>query len=233
LAKETFNTWPSSVTVSPQLRARTPEADGEAPPQFGCEGVEQDRAGVVVAVRADRLAQPRIVGTVAFVAGHWPAVWAGAALPAGSAAQSLAVLYAQAVDGSEGWCGQGEEDCRVFGDFGGDAFAADQAGADELVGVGAVGLGARRAAGGAAGLAGDAQDAAGFVRGGVAVEEGAVERVAVFDFAAQVDGLGASSGAADLGGPAVVVRVVVAGDHAVDGVLGQVVGQDGWVLSQW
>ena len=47
-------------------------------------------------------------------------------------------------------CGEGEEHARVLGDRGGDAFAADQAGGDELVGVGAVGLRAGRADGGAA-----------------------------------------------------------------------------------
>ena len=40
------------------------EGDGEAPPQFGGAGVEQDRAGVVVAVRAQRLAEPGVVAGV-------------------------------------------------------------------------------------------------------------------------------------------------------------------------
>ncbi|GAA1633269.1 hypothetical protein GCM10009733_032780 [Nonomuraea maheshkhaliensis] len=53
----------------------------------------------------------------------------------------------------------------------GHALAADEAGADELVGVGAVDLGAGGAAGGAAGLARDAQDAVGFGGGAVAVQE--------------------------------------------------------------
>jgi hypothetical protein len=47
----------------------------------------------------------------------------------------------------------------VVCDGGGDALAAGQPGADELIGVGAINLGAGRAAGGAAGLAGDRQDA--------------------------------------------------------------------------
>jgi hypothetical protein len=88
------------------------------------------------------------------------------------------------VDRPEGWCGEGEEYGRVFGDLRGDAFAAGQARADELVGVGAVGLGAGRAAGCAAGLAGHAEHAAGFVCGGVSVKEFAVEGVAVVDLAA-------------------------------------------------
>ena len=56
-------------------------------------------------------------------------------------------------------------------DGGGDSFAAAESGADELVGVGAVDLRAGRALGGAAGLAGDGQDAAGFVDAGVAVQQ--------------------------------------------------------------
>jgi len=75
------------------------------------------------------------------------------------------------VDGTERGRGQGDEDAGVLGDGGGDALAAGEPGADELVGVGAVDLGAGRAAGGAAGLAGDRQDAAGLVDGGVAVDQ--------------------------------------------------------------
>jgi hypothetical protein len=75
-----------------------------------------------------------------------------------------------------------------------DAFAAGQSGADELVGVGAVGLGAGRAAGGAAGLARDRQDAAGLVDGGVAVEQFAGAAVDVVGAAAQQNRLQAASG---------------------------------------
>ena len=66
--------------------------------------------------------------------------------------------------------GEGDEDAQVVSDRGRDAFAAGQSRADELVGVGAVDLGAGRAAGGAAGLARDRQDPAGLVDGGVAVQ---------------------------------------------------------------
>ena len=64
--------------------------------------------------------------------------------------------------------GEGDEDAQVVSDRGRDAFAAGQSRADELVGVGAVDLGAGRAAGGAAGLARNRQDPAGLVDGGVA-----------------------------------------------------------------
>ena len=83
------------------------------------------------------------------------------------------------------------------GDGGGDSLAAAQPGADELVGVGPVDLGAGRALGGAAGLAGDGQDAAGLVDGRVAVEQFAGGTVDVIDAAMQKDGLQASSGVPD------------------------------------
>ena len=84
-----------------------------------------------------------------------------------------------------------------LGDGGGDALAAGQPGADELVGVGPVDLRARRAPGGAAGLARDGQDPAGFVDGGVAVEQFAGGAVDVVDAATQQDGLQASAGVPD------------------------------------
>jgi hypothetical protein len=82
----------------------------------------------------------------------------------------------------------------MVGDGGGDALAAGQPGADELVGVGAVDFGAGRAAGGPAGLAGDGQDAAGFVDGGVAVDQFAGAAVDVVGAAAQQNRLQAPSG---------------------------------------
>jgi hypothetical protein len=71
------------------------------------------------------------------------------------ASQYTDVFLAAGVDRTEGGCGEGGEDARVGGDGVRDALAAGQPGPDELVGVGAVDLGAWRAAGGAAGLAGD------------------------------------------------------------------------------
>jgi hypothetical protein len=81
----------------------------------------------------------------------------------------------------------------VVGAAGGDALAAGQPGADELTGVGAVDLGAGRAAGSAAGLACDRQDAAGFVDGVVAVDQFAGAAVDVVGAAAQQDWLQALS----------------------------------------
>jgi hypothetical protein len=87
----------------------------------------------------------------------------------------------------------------VGGNGFGDALAAGQPGADELVGVGAVDLGAGQAPGRAAGLARDGQHAAGFVDGGVAVQEFPGAAVDVVDAAAQENGLGASARVMDPG----------------------------------
>ena len=121
-------------------------------------------------------------------------VWS---LRRGRQAQDSAVFLAAGVDGAERRCGERDEDARVVSDGGRDALAAAQPGADELVSVGAVDLGAGRAAGGAAGLAGDRQDAAGLVDGGVAVEQLAGAAVDVIGAAAQQNRLQAPSGVPD------------------------------------
>jgi len=55
----------------PGLAGESPtEADGETPPQLRRAGVEQHRAGVVVAVRAQRFTEPGIVAGVLLAAGH-------------------------------------------------------------------------------------------------------------------------------------------------------------------
>ena len=121
----------------------------------------------------------------------------GLGVSAWMAGQCLAIAFPAGMDGTEGGCRQGGEHARVLGHGGRDAFAAGQPGADELVGVGPVGLGAGRAPGGAAGLARDGQDAAGFVDGGVAVQQFAGGAVDVVDAATQQDGLQASAGVPD------------------------------------
>src|ERR1035438_2345905 len=97
------------------------------------------------------------------------------------------------MDRAEGGGGEGGEYAGMGGDGGRDAFAAGQPGADELVGVSSVDLGAGQAAGRAAGFAGDRQDAAGFVDGGVAVQQFPGGAVDVVDAAAQENGLHASA----------------------------------------
>ena len=101
------------------------------------------------------------------------------------------------------WTGPNDGAVRVTNTHGWSATVAGmplppvEPGADELVGVGAVDLGAGRAAGGAAGLAGDRQDAAGFVDGGVAVDQFAGAAVDVVGAAAQQNRLQAPSGVPD------------------------------------
>ena len=103
-------------------------------------------------------------------------------------------FLAAGVDRAEGGCGEGDEDARVVGDGGGDALAAGEPGADELVGVGAVDLGAGRSAGGAADLAGNRQDTAGLVDSGVAVDQFAGAAIDVVGAAVQQNRLQAPSG---------------------------------------
>ena len=131
-----------------------------APPQFAGVVVPHHVGGVVVAVRAQRLAELGVVAAVPGEAGGGAAVLAGDGIAAGVAGLRLAgaaglvgagVLADRAgVDGAEGRGGEGDEHGGVGGDGGGDALAADEPGADELVGVAAVGLGAAGAGGGAA-----------------------------------------------------------------------------------
>ena len=169
------------------------ECDGEAAPQLGGVGVEQDRAGVVVAVGAQRLAEPVIVAGVFLVAGQTDAVGAGPAVPARTAGQYPLTPNTPGMDRAERWCGESDEHAGMVGDLGGDAFAAGQPGPDELVGVGPVDLGARRAAGGPPRLAGDRQNPAGLVHGRVAVDQLAGGAVDVIDAATQQHGLQAAT----------------------------------------
>ena len=122
------------------------DADDGAPPQLGGVGVPHDGGVVVVAVRAQRPAQAGVVFLVPLAAGEPPPVRAVVRLAPWAAAGDPAAVGGDAgVDGAEGGGGEGGEHARVDGDRLGHAFAACQPGADELVGVGAVGLGAGRA----------------------------------------------------------------------------------------
>jgi len=98
------------------------------------------------------------------------------------------------MDGAERRCGERGEHAWMGGDSLRDALAAAQPSADELVGVRPVDLSARRALGRAAGLAGNRQDAAGLVDGGVTVEQFAGGPVDVIHAAAQQNRLQASPG---------------------------------------
>ncbi len=180
--------------MSPAWRARARlQGDGETAPEFGCAGVEQNCAGVVVAVRAERFAELGVVRVVALRAGCRSAVLADVVLAAGSAGQDAAVAFAGGVDDAERGSGQGQEHGRMGGDGRGDAFASGEPGTDELVSVGFVGFGAGQAASSTPGFAGDGQDAAGFVGGGVTVDQFAGGAVDVIGSTAEQDGMDAAA----------------------------------------
>lgn len=114
-------------------------AEGEPVPQPPGVRLPQHGAGVVVAVRAGRLPEHRVSGRVDGRARQRAPVFAGAAGTSGPAPQLRAVgPDALGVDRAEARRGEGGEQARVPGDGLRYAFAAGQAGADELVGVAAV-----------------------------------------------------------------------------------------------
>ena len=152
-------------------------------------------------------------GVAAGVAGLGPA---GAAGPV-----SAGVLADRAgVDRAEGGGGEGDEHGRVRGDVRGDAFAADEPGADDVVGVAAVGLGAAGAGGGAPVAAGLVDHPVGHADRGDGAQELAGHGVDVLDVAAQPDGAGAGGGVPDVIEPGVVSGVVQSGEYALVGELG-------------
>ena len=116
------------------------------------------------------------------------------------------------VDRAERRGGEGDEDGGVGGDGRGDAFAADEPGADELVGVAAVGLGAAGAGGNAAVAAGLVDHPVRHADRGDGAQELAGGRVDVADVAAQPDGAGAGGGVPDVIEPGVVSGGVQSGE---------------------
>jgi hypothetical protein len=68
------------------LRQRAAEGDGESAPELGGVPVERDVRGVVVAVRADRLPESRVIIGVNGRAPGWPTVLAQLRLTLGWAA---------------------------------------------------------------------------------------------------------------------------------------------------
>ncbi len=125
---------------------------------------------------------------------------------AGTAAGGPAAgQLAAGVHGAEGGGGEGGEHARVRGDGVGDAFAAGQPGADELVGVAAVGLGAGRADRGAAVPARDVEHLVGQGVGVEGADDLAGSGVEVADGAVQPDRAGAAVGGGGAGQPGVVV----------------------------
>jgi hypothetical protein len=130
-------------------------------------------------------------GVVAGVAGGRSAGAAGtvgAGVPVDGAGVHLA----------EGGSGEGGEDGRVAGDGVGDAFAADQAGADDVVGVAAVGLGAGGADGVAAVAARFVDHLVGHVAGGVGPQQFPGPDVDDTQITVQANGMGAPGGGPDV-----------------------------------
>src|SRR5215469_728271 len=119
----------------------TSDADDGAPPQFGCVSVPHDFCVVVKAIGAQRPAQARVRVHVPLATRHPSAVRAGADATPRSAPSDLAAAGpGPAMHRTERRGRERGEDGRVNRDGLGDALAADQSGADELVGVTPVGL---------------------------------------------------------------------------------------------
>ena len=185
------------------------EGDRGAAPEFAGEGVPHDVRCVVVDAGVDRLAERPGVLAVAGGAQDGAAVGGDLRVAAQVAGPDLPVarVHDPGVDGPERGRGQGGEHGRVGGDGVGDAFAADEAGADELVGVGAVGLGAPGADRGAAVAAGDVDDAVGHRPGVAGGEDGAGGGVDGVQLAGEPDGAGAAAGGGDVVEPAAVAEL--------------------------
>ena len=134
---------PGSLGGAGQLAA---DRDGGAAPQFGGVRVPDDGGGVVVAVRAQRPSQGGVGVFVPLAAGQAPPVLAEGGFAAGAASGGPAAgQLAAGVHGPEAGGGEGGEHARMRPHRVGDAFAAGEPGADQLVGVPPVGLGAGRA----------------------------------------------------------------------------------------
>ena len=180
--------------------------------------------GVVVAVRAQRLAEFGVLVAVPGEAGGGAAVFAGGGVAAGVAGAGAAgaaglagagVLADRAgVDRAERRGGKGDEDGGVGGHGRGDAFAAGEPGADELVGVTPVGLGAARAGGGTPVAARLVDHAVRHADRGDGAQELAGGRVDVLDVAAQPDGAGTGGGVPDVIEPGTVPGGVQPGEDS-------------------
>jgi hypothetical protein len=142
-----------------------PDVDDEAVPQLGGVRVPQYVAGVVVAVRAERLADEGIGRVVNGAAAEGTAVLAGAAIAARSA------QLPSPVDRPEGRGGEGDEQTGPGAHGGGDVLASEETRADEVEGVARVEPGAGRTDGYAAVAAADQEAFAGFTAGVVVLED--------------------------------------------------------------
>ena len=129
-------------------------SDGGPSPQLRGQGVPQHLGLGVVAGRAERLAEPRVVFVVAVPAAIPHTVRAAGTLPVGVTRQYEAPLRLPGVDPTEAGGGEGHKQPRMGGHAFRDALAALEPGGEELVGIGPIGGGTGRAAGLPAGAAG-------------------------------------------------------------------------------
>ncbi len=201
--------------------------DGASPQLWGLV-VPHDVCAVVVAVQTQGLPEPRIGRAVALPTDDRPTVGARAAEgsaglgPAGTAVLLAAVggvnLDDAVVDRAEAGCGGGDEQRDVFVQWWDAPPVALQPGPDQVVGVLAVRLGARRAGPGAAVAAGGVDGTVGHVLGGIGVDAlpGGVVDV---DVPVEPDRVLTAGRASDVAHP--VVEVIGAGpvhdlpDHGV------------------
>lgn len=118
-----------------------PEVDDRPVPELGSHGVVEDGRFVVVPVRTQRRSDRRVTVSM----GERTA--GGAAMTARARpsrpARCLGIRGAEAVDRTEAWSSEGEEDRWVLGDGRGYALPPNESGPDEVPGVTPVPVGAR------------------------------------------------------------------------------------------
>jgi hypothetical protein len=148
-----------------------PDADDEAVPELARMRVPEDVGRVVVAVGAEGLADEGIVRVMDGAAAEGPTVLAPPAVATRAAA------LPGAMHGPERWGGESDEEPGSVADRCRDVLAAEEAGADEVVGVARVEPGAGCADGCASVAAADEEAFAGFGTGVVVVEDLAACRV--------------------------------------------------------
>jgi hypothetical protein len=141
---------PRPLPQPPLRRARQPgelarDLDRRSPPQLWGQRIPDHGLLVVEAVRAERLAEPRIIRVVDLAAGQTNTMPAHRRVPPRTAPQRLAVALAGCVDRPERRSRQRRKHRRMSGHRFGDTLAAAKPCGDELERVTAVDLGAARA----------------------------------------------------------------------------------------
>ena len=114
-------------------------SDGGPSPQLRGQGVPQHLGLGVVAGRAERLAEPRVVFVVAVPAAIPHTVRAAGTLPVGVTRQYEAPLRLPGVDPTEAGGGEGHKQPRMGGHRLGHSFATAQPSRQEVEAVGLVG----------------------------------------------------------------------------------------------